>query len=216
MLLPFLRRASLLPVLLLAGCSVIHDVTIDAISDRSRTLGVSYRLEVIDPSGGVEVETQALAVRTVQDALAARGLYEAPAGVQPDMVIEARYERGPGHIKIVTERNTDILLGPGITPPPNSRAVVVFDKTLELTARAPVPPGSNQAGAELWSVKTKIVDTKQDMATYLPALASAAIDYIGENPGRELTVPLEASQAAVLLQRRPEPAAVPAPPPQNR
>lgn len=215
MVLPLLRRALLLPVLLLGGCSVVHDVTIDAISDRSRPLGASYLLEVIDPSGGVEVETQALAVRTIRDALAARGLYEAPPGVRPDMVVEARYERGHGHIKIVTDRNTDILLGPGITPPPNSRAVVVFDKTLELTARAPVAPGSNKAGEELWSVKTKIVDTKQDLASYLPALASAAIDYIGENPGRELSVPLEASQAAVLLQRRPGAAAPAEPAPQK-
>jgi hypothetical protein len=216
MLLPLLRRACLLPLLLLAGCSVVHEVTIDAISDRTKPLGASYHLEVNDPSGGVERETQELAVHTIKDALAARGLYEAPPGVQPDMVIEARYERGPGHIKIVTERNTDVLLGPGITPPPNSRAVVVFDKTLELTGRAPGAPGSNKAGAELWSVKTRIVDTKQDLASYLPSLASAAIDYIGENPGRELTVPLEASQAAGLLQRRPGATAAPVPVPQNR
>lgn len=216
MLLPLLRRALLLSGLLLAGCSVVHDVTIDAISDRSKPLGASYHLEVNDPSGGVEVDTHALAERTIKDALAARGLYEAPAGVRPDMVIEASYERGHGHIKIVTERNTDILLGPGITPPPNSRAVVVFDKTLELTARSPAYPGGNKAGAELWSVKTKIVDTKQELATYLPALASAAIDYIGENPGRELVLPLPASQAAVLLQRRPGQAAAAEPAPQKR
>lgn len=216
MLLPLLRRACLLPLLLLAGCSVVHEVTIDAISDRTKPLGASYHLEVNDPSGGVERETQELAVHTIKDALAARGLYEAPPGVRPDMVVEASYERGHGHIKIVTEHNTDVLLGPGITPPPNSRAVVVFDKTLELTARAPVAPGSNKAGEELWSVKTKIVDTKQELATYLPALASAAIDYIGENPGRELIVPLEASQAAVLLQRRPGTATAAEPATQKR
>jgi hypothetical protein len=216
MVLSPLRRALLLPVLLLGGCSMVHEVTIDAISNRSRPLGASYHLAVNDPSGGVEVETQALAVRTVRDALAARGLYEAPASVRPDMVIEASYERGHGHIKIVTERNTDILLGPGVMPPPNSRAIVVFDKTLELTGRVPAVPGSNKPGEELWSVKTKIVDTKQDLASYLPALASAAIDYIGENPGRELVVPLEASQAAVLLQRRPGAAAGPEPAPQKR
>jgi hypothetical protein len=215
MVLPLFRRALLLPVLLLGGCSIVHEVTIDAISDRSRPLGTSYHLVVNDPSGGVEVDTQALAVRTIRDALSARGLYEAPASVRPDMVIEANYERGHGHIKIVTERNTEVLLGAGITPPPNSRAVVVFDKTLELTARAPAAPGSNKAGEELWSVKTKIVDTKQDLASYLPSLASAAIDYIGENPGREMIVPLEASQAAVLLQQRPGPAAATEPATQN-
>lgn len=216
MVLPRFRRFPLLPLLLLGGCNVVHDVTIDAISDRRQPLGSSFHLQVSDPSGGVEVETHALAVQSVRDALAARGLYEAPASARPDMVIEASYARGHGHINIVTERNTDVLLGVGMTPAGNSRAVVVFDKTLELTARAPVPPGATQPGRELWSVKTKIVDPKQDLEPYLPALASAAIDYIGENPGRELVIPLDASQAAALLQRRPPAAAAPEPEAQNR
>ncbi len=197
-----LRRATALTALvLLTGCSVVHNVTVDAISDRTKPLGASYRLEVNDPSGGVEPEVQALAVSSIRDALAARGLYEVPAGVKPDMVIEAGYARGHGQIKIVNDRNTDILLGPGTLPAQNSKAVVVFEKTLELTGR--VPGDAGQPGAELWSVKAKIVDTRQELAPYLPALASATIDYIGENPGREVTLPVENSQAQVLLQRRP-------------
>lgn len=207
----------------LGGCQVVHDVTIDAISDRSKPMGTSYHLEVNDPTGGVEPELHNFAINTIKDALAARGLYEAPANVRPDMVIEASYAVGHGHVKIVTQQNTDILLGPTITPNPSSKAVVVFDKTLELTARAPVPPtgagdlrSTAQPGAELWSVKTKIVDTKQTLAPYLPPLASACIDYIGENPGREIVLPVDAGHAAALLQQRPPERAAAEVPPQNR
>lgn len=207
----------------LTGCQVVHDVTIDAISDRSKPMGASYHLEVNDPTGGVDPELQNLAVTTIKDALAARGLYEAPASVRPDMVIEASYAVGHGHVKIVTERNHDILVGSSISPNPSSKAVVVFDKTLEITAREPAPPAgagdlrsAAQPGAELWSVKAKIVDTKQVMAPYLPPLASACIDYIGENPGREVVLPVDSGHAATLLQQRPPAKAAAETVPQNR
>lgn len=190
----------------LAGCSTVHDVTIDAISDRSKSLGSSYHLEVEDPTGGVDPGLHNAAVAAIRDALAARGLYEAPASTRPDMVVEAAYQLGHGRVNIVTQRNTDIMLG-GMTPPPDSKAVVVYDKTMELTARAPKDPASGKQGAELWSVKTKIVDTKQQLAPYLDALASACIDYIGENPGREITLPVDSQHAKALLQQRPAPPA---------
>ncbi len=201
-----------------AGCQTVHDVTVDAISDRTKPLGASYHLEVEDPTGGIDSGLHEMAVATIKDALAARGLYEVPATTRADMKIDASYRIGHGHVKIVTQANTDALIGPGITPLPTSKAVVVYDKTLELTARTPAPPpapgdapGPVRPGAELWSVKAKIVDNKQQLAPYLPALASACIDYIGENPGREITLPVEAAQAKLLLQQRPvPPAAAPA------
>ncbi len=193
----------------LTGCTTVHDVTVDAISDRTKPLGSSYHLEVNDPAGGVDPERHAIVVAAIEDALAARGLYAAPATVRPDMMIQASYGVGHGYVKIVTQQNTNILLGPSGMPQSNSKAVVVFDKTLELTARDVLPPPAGspdvgQPGPELWSVKTKIVDTKQDLLPFVSALASACIDYIGENPGRELTFPVDSSQAQQLLQHRPE------------
>lgn len=199
--------AGLLAAALFTGCSNVHQVTIDAISDRSKPLGSSYHLEVNDPTGGVEPAMHQVAVGAIKDALAARGLYETPASVRPDMVIEASYAIGHGYVNIVTEQNTAVMLGASITQPSQSKAIVVYDKTLELTARAPAKPGgaAKQAGNgdELWSLKVKIVDPKQELAPYLPALASACIDYIGENPGREVTFPVDSAHAEILLRQRP-------------
>lgn len=193
---------------------MVHEVTVDAISDRSKPLGSSYHLEVNDPTGGVNPEQHGAVVAAIKDALAARGLYEVPASVRPDMMIEGSYGVGHGHVKIVTEHNRDIMLGASAMPQNNSKAVVVFDKTLELTGRAvaAAPDGSGtvgRPGEELWSIKAKIVDTKQELMPFVPALASACIDYIGTNPGRELSFPVDSAQAQILLQQRP-PAGAPA------
>lgn len=206
-----------LTVLLGSGCQTVHTVTVDAISNPSKPLGESYRLEVIDPSGGVDEELQAEAAATIRDTLAARGLYEAPLSVIPDMIIKFEYGVGPGHIKIVTQRNTDLLLGPYAEPVTNSKAVVVHDKYIELTAREPGretgpdparPRGvPGKPGEELWNIRATIEDPQKDLGPFLPALASACIDYIGGNTGRELQFKVEAEKAKALLRQRPPPPA---------
>lgn len=197
----------------IAGCRTVHQVTVDAISDQRRPMGSSYHLVANDPTGGVHPEQHDFAIATIKDALAARGLYEVPASTRPDMVIDAAYGIGHGYVKIVNQNNVHIMLGPTGTPQNNSKAVVVFDKTIELTARtgsAPAVAGETaKPGAELWSVKARIADPKQELGPYLQPLASALIDYVGENPGRELTFPVESEHAQVLLQQRP-PAVTPA------
>ena len=209
--------------LLGTGCQTVHQVTIDAISNPRKQIGESYQLEILDPSGGVDVELQAMATSTIKDTLAARGLYEAPRGVKPDAIVTATYGVGQGHINIVTEQNTNLLLGPMLTtlPTTNTKAVVVFDKFIELSAREAVAtPDPNRPGAparkgeEMWNIKATIVDAKNTLAPYLAALGSSCIDYIGENPGRELHFKVEDKVAkAILKQRKPVPAPTPPPAP---
>lgn len=203
---------ALLAVLLGAGCQTVHEVTVDAISSSHKQTGQSYRLEVIDPSGGVETEVQAEAIAMARDALGARGLYEAPAGAKPDVIINYEYGVGQGHIQIVTERNVDMLLGPFVTQETSSKAVVVYEKFIELTAREavttpdPAHPGAPaKPGEELWNIRSSIVDAQKDLAPYLPALATACIDYIGENTGKELHIKVETNAAKEILKHRRRP-----------
>jgi hypothetical protein len=194
------------------GCQTVHTVTVDAINNAHKSAGQSYRLEVLDPSGGVEAGLQAQATATIKDALAARGLYEVPEGTKPDMIITYTYGVGHGHIKVVTERNTDLLIGPTVAPETTSKAVVVFDKFIELTAREAIftpdpthPGGPARPGDELWNIKATIEDAKKDLDPYLPALASACIDYIGANTGKELQLKVDADAAKVILKQRGQP-----------
>lgn len=212
------RKVSLLlgwlATLLCAGCQIVHEVTVDAISNSHKQIGQSYRLEVLDPSGGVDVELQALSTATIKDTLAARGLYEAPPSTTPDMIIKYEYGVGHGHIKIVTERNTDLLLGPFVAPATSSKAVVVYDKFIELTAREavsvpdPARPGAPaKPGEELWNIRASIVDAQKELGPFLPALASSCIDYIGENTGKELHFRVEPAAAKAILRQRSQPPA---------
>ncbi len=202
----------LLAVLFFTGCHTVHEVTVDAISNAQKPSGTSYRLEVLDPSGGVDVELQAVATAKIKETLAARGLYEAPASAKPDMIINFEYGVGHGHIKIVTERNTDLLIGPFVTPETSSKAVVVYDKYIELTAREavttpdPAHPGTPaKPGEELWNIRASIEDAKNNLEPFLSALTSACIDYIGQNSGKELHFKVESEAAKVLLKQRSKP-----------
>jgi len=205
--------AGLLVVLLFSGCQTVHEVTVDAISNPKKSIGQSYRLEVQDPSGGVDTELQAAAIAMIKDTLAARGLYEAPAGVRPDSIITYTYGVGHGHINIVTQANTDLLLGPmAATPSSTSKAVVVYDKFIELSAREvpDVPVGTKLGaqpprGEEMWNLKATIVDTKKTLDAYLPALVTACIDYIGANSGKELHFKVESREALEILKKRSHP-----------
>jgi hypothetical protein len=200
------------------GCSTTHLVMIDAINNPAKPMGTSYRLEVNDPGGGVDQEVGVLATALSKDALAARGLHEAPAGTKPDMIIELEYGRGPGQTSLVY-RGPSHTSKANIWPrEPDAKLVIVFEKYLQLTARespataesaTPPPRGSlPDRGEELWSVRVAVEDQEKQLAPYLPALASVCVDYIGRNSGKEVHVEVDARKAAGAL---PHPQPVPSP-----
>lgn len=203
----------LLAAWMLGGCQTIHYVKVDAINDPGKPLGTAYRLEMNDPSGSQADEVAVAARALVKEALAARGMYEAPPNAPADMVITAEYGVGPGQMKIVY-RPQESTLGIGVatmgrgTPKP----ILVFEKYIKLTAREPAPadqapaPGNRRGprprGEELWSLTVSVEDDKKDLGPYLTVLASTSVDHIGTNSGSELHVPVDASTASGTLRRR--------------
>lgn len=200
------------------GCSTTHMVMIDAINNPAKPMGTSYHLEVNDPGGGVDQEVGSIAIAHGKDALAARGLHEAPAGTKPDMIIELEYGRGPGQTSLVYRGPTHLSKTNQWPREPDAKLVIVFEKYLQLTARespataeaaAPPPHGSPPIrGEELWSVRVAVEDQEKQLAPYLPVLASVVVDYIGRNSGAERYVAVNARQAAAAL---PHPQPVPSP-----
>ncbi|MBI2815289.1 MAG: hypothetical protein HYX71_13520 [Opitutae bacterium] len=195
----------------LAGCTTTHEVTIDAISNSTRPMGASYRLEVHDPSGGVEPAVSAQAIARAKDALAARGLYEAPANAKPDNIINLEYGVGQGQIKIIYRSRAEETISPlGLQKSePYAKPVLVYEKYIQLSAREPVADDlaapaprarPKKRGDELWNVRVSVEDPKKDLAPYLPVLASAAVDYLGRNTGKEVHISVEAEKAAGTLR----------------
>ena len=79
------------------------------------------------------------------------------------------------------------------------RNVVVYAKTLELTARSP-------AGEELWTLAVKTIDESSDLRTYIPLLAAAALPYVGETTDGVVVVSLREEDEAVQYLRQRGPA----------
>lgn len=205
-LLPALLLAA---VLALAGCQTMHHVKIDAINDPQKAMGSSYRLKLRDPSGSLSDSVAAEAESRIRDALAARGLFEAPAGTAPDMVIDAEYGIGPGQMKIVYQPRDS--MGPiyGGPSPGGAKPIMVFEKFIKLSAREATaddvtPPKGRSAhrGEEIWSLHVSVEDPKRDLEPYLEVLASSAVDYIGANTGAEKYVDVEDKEARSNLRTR--------------
>jgi hypothetical protein len=195
---------------LLGGCQTMHEVVIDAISDQSKPMGSSYQLDVHDPSGGVDKALGAEAVTSIKEALAARGLYEAPARTKPDMVIEFEFGVGPGQIKIVRTPPPISMGGMGVAPEDyGDKPIIVFEKYITMSAREPVPEQEGDArgraakkGEELWNLHVSVEDQKKDLGPYLPVLASVSVDYMGQNSAKEKRIIVKADEAAASLRRR--------------
>ncbi len=190
---------------LLAGCQTLHDVKIDSINNPAKPLGVSYRLEMLDPTGSQADSVTAQAHASVRSALAARGMYEAPPNAPADMVITAEYGIGPGQMKIVYRASDPTLGGLGRGTP---KPILVFEKFIKLTAREPVPEGAGRdrrgrapRGEELWGLQVSVEDEERELAPYLPVLASTSIDYIGTNTGAEVHILIDAGTASGKLKR---------------
>lgn len=207
-----LLLAAALSVAALSGCKTIHSVKVDAINNPARPLGTSYRLEMHDPSGSQPDDVARDAREVVKEALAARGMFEAPPNAAADMVITAEYGVGPGQMKIVYKPSESSIMGVTTMGRGSPKPILVFEKYIKITAREPAPslaprPGGGRAagpprGEELWSLTVSVEDEKKDLGPYLTVLASTSVDYIGANSGAELHVAVDASTAAGQLRQR--------------
>lgn len=194
----------------ISGCQGPHQVKVDAISHPRKVPGSAYVLDLRDPVAGSAPEVRAQALAEIRAALAARGLYESPAGAQPDLLVQCEYGVGPGHMIIEYKPRDMLAIDYWGKLPPNGGAtpVLVYDKFLKLTAREPAraepsavppsrpassptsPPSPLIPGEELWSVHLTIEDPRNELAPYLPVLATASVNYIAANPGAEIVVKL--------------------------
>jgi len=196
-------------LLVLGGCQTIHEIKVDAINDLTTPMGNSYRLEMFDPTSSQSIAVGRLAESMVRQALASRGMYEAPEKAAPDMIITAEYGVGSGQLKIAYGAPQ----GFSGSPSPQARPVMVFEKFLKLTAREPVPPppeptpGDRRTrpaprparGKELWNIEVSIEDPKKDLAPVLEVLAAVSVDYLGGNTGEEKYIRVESNAPEAKL-----------------
>jgi hypothetical protein len=95
------------------------------------------------------------------------------------------------------------------------RTVTIYEKYLKITARENKAANEGRPPAELWSIHASAEDESKDLRKYLPIIASATVDYIGQDSSSQKVVKVRANGADVNFIRKgmSEPASTAAKPP---
>jgi hypothetical protein len=200
-----------------------HEVRVEALCrDPERTAVLhSYVIRPVHPNPDEHSLRHREAVAHLRTALSGLGLFEAPAGVRPDLVIA--FDCGLGAPRTVYVETTEPVYevqdgpGAGLTTrvPENARRawlvgyatvkrpVQVRDKYLTVAARAN-PPATAEAApaADLWRVSVRIEDASDELRGYLPVLAAAVMDQAGFTTEGNVALTVAANSEAVAFIRR--------------
>ncbi|HEX9783968.1 MAG TPA: RNA polymerase sigma factor [Opitutaceae bacterium] len=165
---------------LLSGCAT-YQFKVDAIKAPDSPFGVSYRLHSAHP-GITEDDARFLeAAEYVKTALSSKGMFEAPAGVTPDMTVEIDFGIDSERTEQRIEPGNAHLLANALIN------VVIYEKYVRITARENPQQTGDYGSRELWSVYVTNENEDDDLREYLPLLVSAAMDAIdSDSKGRKL------------------------------
>lgn len=82
-------------ILLMAGCATTTEVKVDSLAKPNAEAAISYEIKNRNPLVTDDSLRYKEAADHVRTALSGRGMYEAPPGVKPDMVVDLDYGIGP-------------------------------------------------------------------------------------------------------------------------
>ena len=82
------------------------------------------------------------------------------------------------------------------------RQVTIYEKYLKITARENKAAVEGRPPAELWSIHASAEDESKDLRKYLPIMASATVDYIGQDSSNQKVVKVRADGPGVDFIRR--------------
>jgi hypothetical protein len=82
------------------------------------------------------------------------------------------------------------------------RMVTIYEKYLKITARENKPAAEGRPPAELWSIHASAEDESKDLRKYLPIMASATVDYIGQDSSNQQVVKVRADGPGVDFIRK--------------
>lgn len=82
------------------------------------------------------------------------------------------------------------------------RTVTIYEKYLKITARENKTAAEGRPPAELWSIHASAEDESKDLRKYLPIMASATVDYIGQDSSNQKLVKVRADGPGVDFIRK--------------
>lgn len=105
--------APLLTVLLLSACATTTEVKVDSLAKPKAEDAISYQINNRNPLVADDSLRYKEAAGYVKTALSGKGMYEAPAGVKADLVVDLDYGVGPPQIRRETMSEPVYLTLPG-------------------------------------------------------------------------------------------------------
>jgi hypothetical protein len=82
------------------------------------------------------------------------------------------------------------------------RLITVYEKYLKITARENKAGNEGRPPAELWSIHASTEDESKDLRKYLPIIASATVDFVGQGSSQQTTVKVRADGPGVDFIRK--------------
>jgi hypothetical protein len=82
------------------------------------------------------------------------------------------------------------------------RQVTIYEKYLKITARENKAAAEGRPPSELWSIHASAEDESKDLRKYLPIMASATIDYIGQDSSNQQVVKVRGDGPGVVFIRK--------------
>jgi hypothetical protein len=110
-----IRPVLLTGMLFLAGCANTYEVKIDSLSKPKAEPAISYKIQNGNPLVSDDSLRYKEASGFVRTALSGKGLYEAPEGVTPDLVVNLDYGVGPPQMHRETVSVPVYVTAPGQT-----------------------------------------------------------------------------------------------------
>ncbi|HYC69758.1 MAG TPA: hypothetical protein VEB66_01040 [Opitutaceae bacterium] len=194
---PLLRRLArwALPVALglQAGCNKHYTLQVESVHHPQTGVDLDAKSYVVtsimDTSSipGGKLHKQEVA-KIVAEALAVRGMYQAPSVERSDVVIEISYGMGPHKIEVSE------LTNPARGHTRTLVAEELREKHLTITARVPRPGKDGQPPEIVWTVDVRTRDDNEaQLRKYLPILAEVAATWASRNTHgtRSFTATLE-------------------------
>lgn len=189
-----LGHGSLLLALgLLAGCNNLYRLQVESVHHPETGIDLDAKsyvvTSIIDTSSipGGKLHKQEVA-KIVAEALAVRGMYQAPSVERADVVVEIAYGMGPHKIQ-VSEITNEAM---GVYK--RRVAEELREKHLTITARVAHPRQDGQPPEIVWTVDVRTRDDNEaQLRKYLPILAEVAATWASKNTHgtRSFTATLE-------------------------
>ena len=192
--------------LLTGGCASTYTFKVDAINNPEVEGLYSYKIVSTNPEVSEEDLEFKEAAEYIKTALSAKGMYEALDVEHADMIIDLSYGVGEPQVEYRTYSQPENgewihrgklfrleLAGMAEKVVP----ITVYEKHIRLTSRDNTQSDESEAPVQAWSIYVKNKDESDDLRKYLPLMAAAAIEYLGENTDSQQEIKVKEGDESV-------------------